>query len=226
MVGDVSGLAVSRERLVILLSVCVCVGRIDCDLVKCWCRDREEGGGGRRRSRLLAGQPTRAWKEGRQADMLVSKRKQNVSLLERMRSRNAMFRAHCEGKQEQQQRREIDSDSDSINITLTKSVYSSIPTPSIPNPSPSPTPVQIPLLLLLQTPRHNRHPRLPHHSLPPTLTNRPQPKKPINHRLRRQHTTLTIHQLRLRPRRDSDRAAERRGSSDDAGASWRSGAGG
>jgi len=52
------------------------------------------------------------------------------------------------------------------------------------------------------------------------------PKQLVHHRRSAQRAALALSQFRLRPHWDSDRAAERRGGRDDAGAGWRSGTGG
>jgi hypothetical protein len=81
-------------------------------------------------------------------------------------------------------------------------------------------------LLLRQTLRLHRNPRPSFNRLPPTNTLRPMSKQLVHHSRRAQRAALALNQFRLCSRRDGDRAAERRRSRDDAGAGWRSGAGG
>jgi hypothetical protein len=80
--------------------------------------------------------------------------------------------------------------------------------------------------LFHRTPRRRRNSTSPRDRLPPIHTNRPNPQHMMRNSNSLQHTTLTINQFSLCPRRNSHRAAERRSRRNSAGASRRRRAGG
>lgn len=115
--------------------------------------------------------------------------------------------------------------SNSISVSRSYKMHILLPIPA--------APFQLPLskyspsnLLRRRTLRSHRHPLRPRNSLPPIHADRSHTHQTMRNRHRLERTALTIHHFSPRPRRDSDRAAERRSRGESAGASGRSGAGG
>jgi hypothetical protein len=77
-----------------------------------------------------------------------------------------------------------------------------------------------------RTSSHSRPPRTPRNSLPPIHTNRSNPHETMRHSHSLQLTTSTIDLRGPSPRRNSNRAPERRSRSYRFSASWRRRAGG